>query len=71
MPVRRTNRMPVSAARSETRGRPIVLNRFRGGFGSNGAIRAHRASSIRGLAMRDRLAVGHRTVPSPDREYKW
>jgi hypothetical protein len=53
------------------RGRPIVLNRFRGGFGSNGSIRAHRASSINGLAMGDRLAIGHVTVPSRDRKYKW
>jgi hypothetical protein len=35
-----------------------------------GSIRTHRSSSIRGLATRDRLAVGHRTVPSHDREYK-
>lgn len=55
--------MPVGAARSQTRGQPIVLNRFRGGFGSNGSIRAQSASSISGLAMRDRLAVGHVTVP--------
>jgi hypothetical protein len=71
MPVRRTKRMPVSAARSGTRGRPIVLNRFRGGFGNNGSIRAHRASSISGLAMRDRLALGHATVPSRDQKYKY
>jgi hypothetical protein len=46
------------------------LKRFRGGFGSNGAIRVHRASSINGLAMRDRLALGHVTVPSRDQKYK-
>jgi hypothetical protein len=47
------------------------LNRFRGGFGNNGSIRAHRASSINGLAMRDRLALGHATVPSRDQKYKY
>jgi hypothetical protein len=70
MPVRRTKRIPVNAARSETRGRPIVLNRLRGGFGSNGSMRLHRGLSISGLAIRDRLAVGHATVPSRDRKYK-
>lgn len=49
-PPRGTNTMPVSAARSETRGRRAR----RRGFGSNGSRRAHSASSKRGCAMRDR-----------------
>jgi hypothetical protein len=52
-PPRSTNRMPVSAARSETRGRPPCRAR-RWGFGSKGSRRAHSASSKRGCAMRDR-----------------
>ena len=51
---RSTNRMPVSAARSETRGRPLRRRARRRGFGSNGSRRAHSASSKRGCAMRDR-----------------
>jgi len=53
-PPRSTNRMPVSAARSETRGRPPRRGAGRRGFGSNGSRRAHSASSKRGCAMRDR-----------------
>jgi hypothetical protein len=53
-PPRSTNRMPVSAARSETRGRPSRRRARRRGFGSNGSRRAHSASSKRGCAMRDR-----------------
>ena len=53
-PPRSTNRMPVSAARSETRGRPPRRRARRRGFGSNGSRRAHSASSKRGCAMRDR-----------------
>lgn len=49
-PPRGTNTMPVSAARSETRGRRARRRRF----GSNGSRRAHSASSKRGCAMRDR-----------------
>ncbi len=52
-PPRSTNRMPVSAARSETRGRPPRRRARRRGFGSNGSRRAHSASSKRGCAMRD------------------
>jgi hypothetical protein len=43
----------VSAARSETRGRPPRRRARRRGFGSNGSRRAHSASSKRGCAMRD------------------
>ena len=53
-PPRSTNRMPVSAARSETRGRPPRRCARRRGFGSNGSRRAHSASSKRGCAMLDR-----------------
>jgi hypothetical protein len=62
--------MPVNAARSGTRGRPIALNRRRGGFGKSGSIRLQNASSIRGWARRDRLAAGHATVPISPRKYK-
>ena len=70
-PVRRTKRIPVSAARSDTRGRPMFLKRRRGGFGNNGSTRAHKASSIKRLDIRDRLALGHATVPIPPDQYKW
>jgi hypothetical protein len=70
-PLRRTNRMPVNAARSGTRGRPIVFHRRRGGFGRSGSIRLHRASSIRRWDMRDRLRRGHATVPIRPIQYKW
>ena len=53
-PPRSTNRMPVSAARSETRGYPPRRRARRRGFGSNGSRRVHSASSTRGCAMRDR-----------------
>ena len=53
-PPRSTNRMPVSAARSETRDRPPRRRARRRGFGSNGSRRAHSTSSKRGCAMRDR-----------------
>ncbi len=69
-PLRNTNKMPVNAARSGTRGRPMVFHRRRGGFGNSGSIRAHKASSIRRWDMRDRLAVGHATVPIPPDKYK-
>src|SRR5579872_4020531 len=49
MPVRRTNRIPVRAARSGTRGRPP--SGFGGSGGSNGSTRSHSASDTRGFAM--------------------
>jgi hypothetical protein len=61
--------MPVNAARSGTRGRPIALNRRRG-FGKSGSMRLQNASSIRGWARCDRLAAGHGTVPSWPEKYK-
>ena len=70
IPVRSTNRIPVNAARSGTRGRPIFLKRRRGGFGNNGSIRVHKASSIRRFDMRDRLTFGHATVPIRRQQYK-
>jgi hypothetical protein len=69
-PLRKTNRIPVKTARSGTRGRPIALNRRRGGFGNSGSIRRQNASSIRGWARRDRLAAGPETVPISPRQYK-
>jgi hypothetical protein len=69
-PLRKTNRMPVNAARSGTRGRPMLFHRRRGGFGRSGSIRLHRASSIRRWDMRDRLRRGHATVPIRPIQYK-
>jgi hypothetical protein len=69
-PLRKTNRMPVNAARSGTRGLPIVFHRRRGGFGRSGSIRRHSASSMRRWAMRDRLRRGHATVPIRSILYK-
>ena len=70
IPLRNTKRMPVNAARSGTRGRPMAFQRRRGGFGRSGSIRLHKASSIRRWDMRDRLALGHATVPIPIAQYK-
>ena len=53
-PARSTKRIPVSAARSGTRGRPIRRPRRRGGLGSNGSRRAQSRSSIKGWDMPDR-----------------
>jgi len=69
-PLRRTNRIPVNTARSGTRGRPIAVNRRRGGLGNSGSIRLQNASSIRGWASRDRLTTGRGTVPISPRKYK-
>jgi hypothetical protein len=49
MPVFSTNRIPVSAARSDTRGRPPLG--FGGSGGSSGAIRAQNASGNSSFAM--------------------
>lgn len=49
MPVRSTNRMPVSAARSSTRGRPPLG--LAGSTGSKGETSDHRASETRGAGM--------------------
>ena len=48
-PVRSTNRIPVSAARSETGGRPPLGLGLRGG--NNGAMRFHSSSVSSGLAI--------------------
>jgi hypothetical protein len=48
----------------------MAFPRRRRRFGSNGSIRAQSASSRRPGAMRDRLAVGHGTVPSLKTKYK-
>jgi hypothetical protein len=49
MPVLRTNKMPVSATRCGTGGRPPLVERFCGG--NNGSIKAHKSSGNSGLAM--------------------
>ena len=70
MPLRSTNRIPVSTARSGIGFRPAYW-RLRGRrFGSSGSIRAHKSSSIKAWRMPDRLAVGQATVPSHSAEYK-
>jgi hypothetical protein len=48
-PVRSTNKMPVSACRFDTRGRP-PLGLARSG-GNNGSIRSHNSSASSGLAI--------------------
>jgi hypothetical protein len=55
IPLRSTKRMPVSAARSDTRGRPMRPR----GFGRSGSIRAHNWSSTRRLDRR----MADRTKP--------
>ena len=50
IPLRSTNRMPVSAARFATRGRPPLG--LGGSGGSNGSMIAHSSSGNNGLAMR-------------------
>ena len=51
MPVRNTNSTPLSAARSDTRGRPrrSLFRRF--GLGSNGSINVHNSSSMIGACI--------------------
>jgi hypothetical protein len=54
-PLRRTKRMPVNTARSDSGLRP-AYRRLRGlRFGSNGSINAQRSSSTENVAMSDRL----------------
>jgi hypothetical protein len=53
MPLRRTNRMPVKAARSDTRGRPPFGFGLSGG--NNGATCSHSSSSRRGRISRQRV----------------
>ena len=48
----------------------MAFQRRRGGFGNSGSIRIHKASSIRRSDMRDRLALGHATVPIRPLLYK-
>ena len=69
-PLRSTNRIPVRTARSGIGVRP-AYRRFRGlRFGNNGSIRFHSSSSTENVAMRDRLRVGHATVPTLGKKYK-
>lgn len=71
-PVFSTNRMPLSAARSDTRGRPgCFLGRGLGG-GSSGSISVHSSSSITGaciplvpLSRDQRLTASRRSKQSP------
>jgi hypothetical protein len=70
MPLRSTNRMPVSTARSGIGLRPACW-RLRGRrFGNRGSIRVHRSSSMSAWLMPDRLAAGQATVPSHSSKYK-
>jgi hypothetical protein len=55
MPLRSTNKIPVSTARSGIGVRP-AYRRLRGRrFGSSGSIRLHKSSSMRGLGRPDHL----------------
>ncbi|CAG4923150.1 hypothetical protein R52603_05138 [Paraburkholderia saeva] len=47
----KTNRMPFSAARSDTRGRPGCSLRRGLGGGSNGSVRVHNSSSMIGASI--------------------
>ena len=49
MPLRRTNKMPMRHARSETRGRPPFGRR--GGVGKNGSTRSHNRSGSSAAAI--------------------
>jgi hypothetical protein len=55
MPLRRTNRMPVRAARSDTRGRPPFGFGFSGG--NKGATCSHSLSSSMGRILRPRITL--------------
>jgi len=70
IPLRSTNRMPVSTARSGIGLRPAYWRFRRRRFGKSGSSRFHKSSSISALGMGDRLAVGHATVPSRRSKYK-
>jgi hypothetical protein len=69
-PVRSTNRIPVSTARSGIGARPAYCRFRRRRFGSSGSIRIHKSSSIKAWGIPDRLAVGQATVPSLGSKYK-
>jgi hypothetical protein len=69
IPLRSTNRIPVSTARSGIGLRPAYWRSRRRRFGKSGSIRIHKSSSIRALGICDRLAAGHVTVPSPRSKY--
>ena len=51
MPLRRTNKMPVSTARSAIGLRPAYRRLRARRFGSNGSIRSHKASSMKRLGQ--------------------
>ena len=70
MPLRSTNRMPVSTARSGIGFRPAYRRLRRRRFGSSGSIRLHKSSSINASVMPDRLTVGQAKVPSRRSKYK-
>jgi len=70
IPLRSTKRIPVNTARSGIGARP-AYRRFRARrFGSKGAIRVHKSSSMRAWAIPDRLALGQANVPSIESQYK-
>jgi len=70
IPLRSTNRMPVSTARSGIGARPAYCRFRRRRLGSNGSIRAHKSSSIKAWGMPDRLTLGQATIPSLESKYK-
>ena len=70
-PLRSTNRMPVSTARSGIGFRPAYWRFRRRRFGSSGSMWLHKSSSSNGLVMHDRLRVSHAKVPICRSKYKW
>ena len=69
-PLRSTNRIPVSTARSGIGFRPAYRRLRVRRFGSSGSSRLQKSSSITARGMPDRLAVGQATVPSLRSKYK-
>jgi hypothetical protein len=69
IPLRSTNSMPVSTARSGIGVRPAYCRLRWCRFGNRGSIRFHKASSSSSL-MPDHLQIGQATVPSLSSEYK-
>jgi hypothetical protein len=69
IPLRRTNRMPVSTARSGIGFRPAYRRWRDRRFGRRGSMRFHSSSSTNGLVMHDHL-LGHAKVPRSGSKYK-
>ena len=66
IPLRRTNRMPVSTARSGIGLRPAYRRCRDRGFGRSGSMRIHKPSSTNGLVMHDPSRTVTRKYQAPD-----